>query len=83
VSSAQRSLLEVINSSTQPLATREAAAAAFAHSRQEYGVLLTRAEILQQYELYNANAGRNADTNLVLGAVLDAIEGKDAPTGGQ
>jgi HEAT repeat protein len=83
VSSAQRKLLEVANSSTQPLAAREAAAAAFANSRQLYGLLLTRDEILQQYELYNANAGRNADTNLVLGAVLDAIEAKGSPAGGQ
>jgi HEAT repeat protein len=83
VTSAQRSLLEVASSPTQPLAAREAAAAAFAHSREQFGLLLTRPEILQQYELYNSNAGRNADTNLVLGAVLDAIEGKVAPTGGQ
>jgi hypothetical protein len=80
---AQRSLLELADLATQPLEARSAAAAAFARSVQRFGLLLSRNEILQQYELYNSNAGRNGQTHDVLGAVLDAIERKNAPTGGQ
>ncbi len=71
---AQRSLVDLADLATQPLATRQAAAAAFATSTARYGVLLTSGEILHQYELYNANAGRDADTHAVLSAILDAIE---------
>jgi HEAT repeat protein len=73
----QRSLLELADLETQSLVARQAAAAAFARSVRKYGIMLTRAEILEQYGLYNGNAGRNADTSAVLGAILDAIEQKD------
>ena len=80
---AQRSLLELADLATQPAAAREAAAAALARNIEMFGLRLTRDEILQQYDLYNANAGRNGDTHDVLSAVLDAIEQKNTPAGGQ
>lgn len=73
----QRSLLELADLEAQPLSARAAAAAAFARSVRKYGIMLERAEILEQYALYNANSARNADTHAVLGAILDAIEQKD------
>jgi len=79
---AQRSLLELANLGTQQAAAREAAAQAFTANVQTYGLRLTRDEIMQQYELYNANAGRDADTHAVLATVLDAIEQKGDAAGG-
>ncbi|MEX2112079.1 MAG: hypothetical protein WD845_02785, partial [Pirellulales bacterium] len=79
----QRSLLELADLAAQPLALREAAATALARSIGQFGLRLSRDEILQQYELYNSNAGRNGDTHTVLSAVLDAIELNNTPTGGQ
>jgi HEAT repeat protein len=73
---AQRSLLELADLPTQSLETRQAAATALAEAIHRYGILLTSDELLRQYDLYNANAGRDADTHAVLGAVLDAIEQK-------
>jgi len=72
----QRSLVEMANSGTQPLKVRQAAATAFAHSVGRYGILLSREEILRQYDLYNANEGRDADSSAMLSAILDAIEHK-------
>jgi hypothetical protein len=72
----QRSLLELADQTTQPLAARQAAAAAFRRSVSKYGILLTRPEVLEQYSLYNANEGRDPDTTSVLGSILDTIENK-------
>jgi hypothetical protein len=73
---AQHSLLEVANMNTQPIATRQAAVAALVSSLDQYGLRLTREEILRQYDLYNTNAGRDPATHEVSGAILDAIEGR-------
>jgi CheY-like chemotaxis protein len=72
----QRSLLELADQTTQPLDARQAAAAAFRRSVGKYGILLTHGEVLEQYSLYNANEGRDANTNSVLGSILDTIENK-------
>ncbi len=78
--SGQRNLLELANVPTQPLSTRQTAAAALTESMHQHGILLTSEEILQQYDLYNANAGRDADTHAILGVILDALEHqKDSP----
>ena len=42
----------------------------------KYGILLTRPEVLEQYSLYNANEGRDSDTNSVPASILDTIENK-------
>jgi hypothetical protein len=80
---AQRSLLELADNGTQPPEARMAAAGAFARNMGQFGLRLTRDEIMQQYDLYNSNAGRNAETHAVLTAVLDAIERKNVAVGGQ
>jgi hypothetical protein len=76
---AQRTFVELADSPIQSLPMRKAAVAALARSMRKYGILLTSDEIARQYDLYNANAGRDAETHEVLGAVLDVIETKGAP----
>ena len=46
-------------------------------------MLLTSGEILHQYELYNANAGQDADTHSVLSSILNAIEQHKGSLAGQ
>jgi CheY-like chemotaxis protein len=72
--SGQRNLLELADAPTQPLAARQTAVSSLAASIRDHGIMLTREEIMRQYDLYNANAGRDADSNDVLGAILDALE---------
>jgi len=74
--SSQRSLLDLAGLATQPLESRQAAAAAFARSVRKFGILMSRDQIMAQYDLYNANAGRNSETHEVLSEILDAIEQK-------
>jgi hypothetical protein len=69
-------LTDFANQPAQPLAARQAAVTAFARSVRAHGLLLTRDMILRQYDLYNSNAGRDADTHAILGALLDTIERK-------
>jgi CheY-like chemotaxis protein len=75
--SGQRNLLEVANVPTHPLATRKAAVAALFTSIHEHGIMLTGDEIMQQYDLYNDNAGRDVDTHAIASAILDALEQKN------
>ncbi|MDP6468636.1 MAG: hypothetical protein QF918_12890 [Pirellulaceae bacterium] len=74
---AQRTLIEVANQLARPLLDRQAAAKAFEASIKRRGILLTRGEILAQYDRYNESATANVETQEVLGSILDAIE---APT---
>jgi hypothetical protein len=76
---AQRALVELADTASAPLAMRKAAVAALARSIRAHGILLTSDEILRQYDIYNTNAGTNAETHEVAGAVLDVIEHKGAP----
>ena len=73
----QRNLLELANVTTLSLETRLVAVKALSDSIRQHGVMLTSGEILQQYDLYNANAGRDAETHDVLEAILNAIERKN------
>lgn len=70
----QQALLGIANRNSHPLSNRQAAAAAFGESVRRYGVRLTRAEILKQYDRYNRSAVEDEATQELLGAVLDAIE---------
>jgi len=74
----QRALVAFAGQRAMPIEGRKQAAAAFHDSVQVRGLLLTRDEILAQYALYNASAHADADTQQVLGAVLDAIESRRA-----
>ncbi len=70
----QRSLVDFASHLNIPMKSRRQAAQAFAMSVQRHGVLLTEAEILRQYDRYNASESLDADTQQVFGTVLDAIE---------
>jgi hypothetical protein len=71
-------LLEVANQPGLPGAKRLEAVAAFRASVAENGLLLISDEILAQYDRYNASAQADAETQQILGAVLDAIESRRA-----
>jgi CheY-like chemotaxis protein len=71
---AQRTLLEVANQMARPLLDRQAASKAFEASVQRRGILLTRGEILAQYDRYNESANADVETQQLLGSILDAIE---------
>ncbi len=72
----QRTLLDFASQTTLPGAQRLQAAAAFRTSVDGNGVLLTTDEILTQYDRYNASALADAQTQQILGALLDAIESR-------
>jgi hypothetical protein len=76
----QQELSDLASRTAQPLAARRAAALAFRGSVQRHGILLTRAQILKQYENYNASEALDADSQAVLASVLDALE-KKQPAG--
>jgi len=73
----QRALVELASRFTQPLEVRTAAVEAFRRNSQKYGLLLTAAEIRQQYDRYNQSESLDAATQRILGLILDCIE---APT---
>jgi len=70
----QRALVTLASQHARPLAERQAAAGAFAQAVERRGLLLTRDEILLQYDRFNRSAALDAGTQQVLAAVLDAIE---------
>jgi CheY-like chemotaxis protein len=70
----QRSLVDFASHLSVPVAAREQAARAFATSVQRHGILLTEAEILRQYDLYNASQSLDAATQQVFASLLDSIE---------
>jgi len=59
-----------------PIDDRRRAAAALADSIGRFGVQLTSAQINHQYDRYNASETADAETQQVLGSVLDALEKK-------
>jgi CheY-like chemotaxis protein len=71
---AQRSLVTLASQHARPLAEREAAAKGFAMAVDRHGLLLSRGEILQQYERYNHSELMDSGTQQVLGSILDTIE---------
>lgn len=73
---AQRILVEIASRLSEPLAVRQAAALAFQKSVMRNGTLLTSSEILMQYDLYNASAQHDRDTQDVLASILDTIEAR-------
>lgn len=70
----QRALADLASLQTTSIATRREAAQAFDRNVQQHGLLLTSDEILRQYDRYNASATADAESQQVLGTVLDAIE---------
>jgi hypothetical protein len=71
---AQRALVNLASQQARPLEQRQAAVKGLLVAVQRHGLLLTRDEILRQYDRYNRSQSLDADTQHVLSAVLDAIE---------
>jgi hypothetical protein len=71
---AQRALVGFANTQTQPLADRQAAAAAFRTAVTRRGLLLTRDQLLLQYDKYNQSEFLDQETQQVLAEILDAME---------
>lgn len=74
---AQKELVNLASQPLFPLASRQAAVAAFAQAVEQRGVMLTSADVLRQYDRYNQSADLDRDTQIVLGAVLDILENKN------
>jgi len=70
----QRALVDLASRFTQPLALRQAAGKAFRENTEKYGILLTTAEIQQQYDRYNGSKEQDAATQKVLSLILDCLE---------
>lgn len=68
-------LLDLASFEARPIDQREAAADAFGESLQRHGVLLTTEQLRRQYDRYNASANAPAETQAVLGRLLDLLEG--------
>lgn len=72
---AQRTLVDTASQHARPLEVRQAAAAAFRVAVARQHLQLTTQEILLQYNRYNLSERHDRETQLVLGSVLDTIEG--------
>jgi CheY-like chemotaxis protein len=72
--SSQRSLVDFASHLSIPIEFRQQAARAFSESVQRHGILLTEAEILRQYDRYNASQSLDATTQQVFASLLDALE---------
>jgi len=70
----QQLLLEYVSNNSLPIETRREASDALAKSVERFGKLLTTTEITRQYVRYNASETADADTQQVLGQVLDILE---------
>jgi CheY-like chemotaxis protein len=70
----QPALVNVASRANLPLELRQAAAAAFRHSVQRHGILLTSGEMLQQYDRYNASEAEPAESQELLASILDTLE---------
>jgi hypothetical protein len=73
----QTALVEFASQSARPVADRQAAVSAFSAAVLARGLNLTQRQIVAQYDRYNASQRLDAETQAVLGSILDAIE---APT---
>jgi hypothetical protein len=71
---AQQALVQLASTPTQPLAARQAAAAAFRAAVLSRGLLLTRESLLRQYDIYNASESLDRETQEVLASLLDTME---------
>lgn len=72
----QTALVDFISQHGRSIEDRNAAAAAFDDAVALRGILLTKAQILAQYERYNGSATLDKETQAVLGHVLDTLESK-------
>ena len=74
---AQTALVDLASRSAAPFALRKAAVAALGASIRQHGILLTTAQIEEQYERYNTSGLQDRATQQLLAHILDYLE---APT---
>jgi hypothetical protein len=72
----QTALIDFISQQARPLADRKAAADALDEAIARRGILLTKAQILLQYDRYNSSETLDKGTQAILGHVLDTLESK-------
>jgi hypothetical protein len=70
----QTALVDFASQTTRGLAERQAAAAALAAAIKNRGLMLTQAQIAEQYARYNASESLDKPTQELLGQILDVIE---------
>ena len=73
-SNAQKALADLASSGTQPIATRQAAAAAFADSIKRHRIQLSIADIQHQARLYDQAAALDPQSQDVLWSLLEAMQ---------
>lgn len=71
---AQRALVDTAGRLTQPLEIRQAAVSAFRQNLQAHGILLTKEEIIKQYQQYNESKNQDESTQKILALILDCLE---------
>ncbi len=71
---AQAALLDFASAPSRPIVDRQAAALAFQLAVERRGLLIKKARLLEQYEIYNSSESSDEATQLVLASLLDAIE---------
>ncbi|GAA4432249.1 hypothetical protein [Bremerella cremea] len=74
---AQVALIDYASDPFHPLAIRQASVEALKDAISRRGILLSKDQIITQYDRYNASEKLDSDTQAVLGQILDIIE---APT---
>ena len=74
----QAALADYASAMTLPIEGRRQAVAALATSFERYGIQLNSEQLLRQYDRYNASETADAETQQVLGEVLDLLEKKKA-----
>ncbi len=75
----QRALAELASHGSRELAQRQAAVQALRHSLARRGVQLTTEEVIEQYARYNRSEDESAESQAVLGGLLDALEARAMP----
>ncbi|MEE2642994.1 MAG: hypothetical protein VX768_20365 [Planctomycetota bacterium] len=71
---AQKAIVDLASEINRPLKERNAAVQALAVAIRKRGILLTKADILEQYARYNRSETLDQQTQQVLGSILDVIE---------
>lgn len=75
---AQTALVDLASEPAQPIEARQAAVSALGASLVDHGTLLTTRQIDRQYERYNQSQEQNAESQRILGSILDLLEARAA-----
>lgn len=77
---AQTALIEVASQPGRAIADRQAAAAGFQVAVKNRGIMLTKQQILLQYERYNLSETFDKPTQAVFASILDTLESRRPAT---